>query len=365
MKKFLLIAVVMLLGCAVEVYAQSITVKDADGVPVAYATVTNEQGQLIGATNVNGVLEDTKGNNVLCFSHVAFKPITVNVADLVDGEVTMEETSYTLPDVAVKPKELLYMQTYYRVTYIDEDGPIYYRAGVIDNTYEFANEKVKTKSTNISEAEFGFLKFLLNTIVGGMIEDKCKIHKESTYQHVNSNDGKWAKVSVTPDSTGRKVIRDSESILGYIDEDMKDGTRTTTFDYWLFKKHLEIANEKNEKKKQKKQAELDKEEEEGERSFFEVYRMNEEGYSAISDFLMQQLLVKGVFKRTKKHYILILESFATETAYIDKKEFKQTRKDNEVDKSYEDMLRFEKAHNIPPLAPHLKEQVDKLFEKKK
>lgn len=360
-----MIAIVMLLGCAVDVCAQSITVLDDDGVPVAYVAVTNDQGQLIGATNVNGVLEDIKGNNVLCLSHVAFKPMTVNVADLTDGVVTMEGTSYSLPDVEVKPKELLYMQTYYRVTYIDEDGPIYYRAGVIDNTYEFANQKVNTKSKSISEGGSGLLKFLLNTIAGGVIEDKCKIHKESTYQLVNSNDGKWAGVSVTTDSTGRKVIRDSESILGYIDEDMKDGKRITTFDNWLFKKHLEIAKEKNEKKKQKKQEELDKAEEEEERSFYEVYRMNEEGYSAIGDFVMQQLLVKGVFKRTKKQYILVLESFATETAYIDKKEFKQTRKENEVDKSYEDMLRYEKAHNIPPLAPHLKVQVDKLFEKKK
>lgn len=365
MKKILLFFMLIVMSCAVSVYAQSITVMDKDSVPVAYATVTTEQGMLIGATNVNGVLDDVKGNSVVCLSHVAYKPLTVNVADLIDGVVIMEEGSYSLPNVEVKPKELLYMQTYYRVTYIDDEGPIYYRAGVIDNTYEFANQKVKTKSTNISEGIYGFLKFVLNTLAGGLIEDKCKIHKNSTYQLVTSNQDKWAKVSVAVDSTGRKVIRDSESILGYIDEDLEEGTRTTTFDNWLFKKHLDIAKEKNEKKKEKKQAELEKEEEEEERSFYEVYRMNEEGYSGIGDFVMQQSLVKGVFKRTKKHYILILESFATETAYIDKKEFKQTRKENEVDKTYEDMLRYEKAHGIPPLAPHLKEQVEKLFNKKK
>ena len=365
MRKFFLIAIAILLGCASDVDAQSITVIDTDSVPVAYATVTNEQGQLIGATNVNGILDDTKGNGVLCFSHVAYKPITVNVADLTDGVVIMEEERYTLPSVEVKPKELLYMQTYYRVTYIDEEGPIYYRAGVIDNTYEFANRKVKTKSTNISEGQSGFLKFVLNKIAGGMIEDICKIQKESTYQLVGSNNGKWAKVSVAVDSTGRKVIRDSESILGYVDEDMEEGKRITSFDNWLFRKHLDIAKEKNEKKKQKKQTELDKEQENSERSYYEVYRIDEEGRSTISDFVMMQHLSKGVFKRTKKEYILVLESFATETAYIDKKEFKQTRKDNEVDKSYEDMLRYEKAHNIPPLAPHLKAQVEKLFEKKK
>ena len=364
MRKVLLFLVIMT-GFAIEVCAQSITVKDTDGVPVAYATATTEQGTLIGVTDVNGLLQDTKGNNVLCFSHVAYKPITVNVTDLTNGVVTMEEISYTLPDVAVRPKELLYMQTYYRLTYIDDEGPLYYRAGVIDNTYEFANQKIKTKSKSISKAYTGLLKFLINTIAGRMIENKCKIQKVSTYALVTSNKGKWAKLNVTTDSTGRKVIRDSVSLLGYIDEDKKDGTRTTTFDHWLFKKHQDIAKEKNEKKKQKKEAELAKRQEEEESNYFEVYRMNDEGYSSIGDFVMMQQLSKGVFDRSGKEYILILESYVTETAYIDKKEFKQTRKENDVDKSYEDLLRYEKAHNIPPLPPHLKVQIDKLFEKDK
>jgi hypothetical protein len=364
MRKVLLFLVIMT-GFAIEVCAQSITVKDTDGVPVAYATATTEQGTLIGVTDVNGLLQDTKGNNVLCFSHVAYKPITVNVTDLTNGVVTMEEISYTLPDVAVRPKELLYMQTYYRLTYIDDEGPLYYRAGVIDNTYEFANQKIKTKSKSISKAYTGLLKFLINTIAGRMIENKCKIQKVSTYALVTSNKGKWAKLNVTTDSTGRKVIRDSVSLLGYIDEDKKDGTRTTTFDHWLFKKHQDIAKEKNEKKKQKKEAELAKRQEEEESNYFEVYRMNDEGYSSIGDFVMMQQLSKGTFDRSGKEYILILESYVTETAYIDKKEFNQTRKENDVDKSYEDLLRYEKAHNIPPLPPHLKVQIDKLFEKDK
>ena len=365
MNKILFLILAALMSFAFEVCAQSITVIDNDGVPVAYATVTTEQGTLIGATDVNGLLQDTKGNNVLCFSHVAYKPVTVNVADLTGGVVTMEEISYSLPDVAVKPKELLYMQTYYRLTYIDEEGPIYYRAGVIDNTYELANKKVSTKSRSISEGNSKLLKFLINTIGGRMIENRCKIQKMSTYALVTCNKGKWAKLNITADSTGRKVIRDSVSLLGFIDEDKQDGTRTTAFNYWLFNRHQDIEKEKNEKKKQKKEAELAKKEEEEETSYFEVYRMDEEGRSTIGDFVMMQQLDKGIFDHSKKEYILILESYVTETAYIDKKEFKQRRKDNEVDKSYEDLLRYEKAHNIPPLPSHLRVQIDKLFTKKK
>lgn len=353
-----------MVACALTGYAQTIRVIDKDGDPVPYAAVTTEQGKLVGTTDIDGVFENTTANTVLCLSQVAYKPLTVNLAEVVDGVVTMEEAEYKLPDVVVKPKEMLYVQTYYRNTYIDEEGPLYYRAGIIDNTYEFATGKTNIKEKSISAAESGVLKFALNTIAGGIIKDRCKLHKQSTFQLVNSDEGKWAKVSVTTDSTGRQVISDSISVLGYIDEDREAGTRTVSFNEWLFNKHLEIANEQKEKKKEKKQAELDAQEQNSEHSFFEVYRMDENGHSSIGDFVMQQSIDIGQFKRTKKRYILIIESFATEMAYIDKKEFKQTRKDNDVDKSYDDMLRYEKAHNIPPLAPNLREQMDKLFEKK-
>ena len=365
MKKKLLLFLVIILGLTVEASAQSITVIDTDGVPVAYATATTEQGTLIGVTDVNGLLQDTKGNNVLCFSHDAYKPVTVNVADLTDGMVTMEETSYSLPDVAVRPKELLYVQTYYRLTYIDEEGPLYYRAGIIDNTYEYANQKIKTKSKSISKAYTGLLKFLINTVAGGKIEDRCKIQKMSTYALVTSNKGDWAGLNISTDSTGRKVISDSVSILGYIDEDKQEGTRTTTFNHWLFNRHLDIAKEKNEKKKEKKEAVLAEKQQQKETSYFEVYRMDQDGYSSIGDLVMMQQITKGGSRRSGHEFILILESYVTETAYIDKKEFNQTRKENDVDKSYEDLLRYEKAHNIPPLPSHLRVQIDKLFEEKK
>lgn len=364
MIKFKQILTCLTVACALTGYAQTFRVIDKDGDPVPYAVVTTEQGKLIGTTDINGIFENTTDNKVVCLSQMAYKPLTVNLAEVADGVVTMEDAEFVLPDVNVKPKELLYVQTYYRVTYIDEDGPLYYRAGIIDNTYEFATEKVNIKEKSISAAGSGTLKFLLNSLGGRMIKNRCKLHKLSTYQRINSNEGVWAKVSVASDSTGRQVISDSISVLGFIDEDKAAGTRTVSFDEWLFNKRLEVDGEKNEKKKEKKQAELDEQERNSEHSYFEVYRIDENGNSLISDFVMQQSLDKGEFKRSKKKYILILESFATETAYIDKKEFKQTRKENDVDKSYEDMLRYEKIHNIPPLAPNLREQVDKLFVKK-
>lgn len=363
MRQFKQMLIWLMVACAFNGYAQTIRVIDADGDPVPYAAVTTEQGKLVGTTDINGVFENTTENTVLCLSQVAYKPLSINLAEVVDGVVIMEDADYVLPNVVVKPKELLYMQTYYRITYIDEDGPIYYRAGIVDNTYEFAKQKVNTKEKSISAAESGIAKFLMNMQAGEVIKNRCTLHRQPYYQLITSNEGKWAKVSITSDSTGRQIISDSESVLGFIDEEKENGTRTTSFSGWLFNMHLDIAEEKNEKKKEKKQAELEKEEQETERSFFEVYRMDENGNSSIGDFLMQQSCVTGSLKGSNKKYIQIIEAFATETAYIDKKEFKQVRKDNDVDKSYEDMLRYEKNHNIPPLAPNLKEQIDKLFVK--
>ncbi|MBR6432656.1 MAG: hypothetical protein IKS64_07395, partial [Muribaculaceae bacterium] len=160
-----------MLVSVVSMKAQRFQVIDADGDPVPYVAVTTEQGKLVGTTDIDGFFENTTKNTVLCLSQVAYKPLTVNLAEVVDGVITMEDADYALPDVVVKPKELLYMQTYYRVTYLDEEGPLYYRAGIIDNTYEFAKDKVDIKEKSISSANSGLLKFALNSLAGHLIKD--------------------------------------------------------------------------------------------------------------------------------------------------------------------------------------------------
>ena len=194
-KKLFLTCILITLS-VVSIKAQRFQVIDSDGAPVPYVTVTTAEGKLIGTSDINGVFDNTTENKVVCLSQVAYNPLTVNLAEVVDGVITMEDAVYVLPDVVVKPKELLYVQTYYRVTQIDEDGPVYYRAGIIDNTYERAKDKLSIKEKSISAAESGLLKFTLNTLVGGMIKDLCKLHKQSTYQKVTSNDGKWAHTAI-------------------------------------------------------------------------------------------------------------------------------------------------------------------------
>jgi len=99
------------------------------------------------------------------------------------------------------------------------------------------------------------------------------------------------------------------------------------------------------------------------RTIYQVYRTDYVGNSRVDDFVMSQYTSAGRHKRTGMEYILLEESFATDYAYIDKKEFKQLRNDNKVDKSIEELLRFEKVNKIPPLAPNLQTAIDQLFKK--
>ena len=62
-------------------------------------------------------------------------------------------------------------------------------------------------------------------------------------------------------------------------------------------------------------------------------------------------------------YIILFETFTIGRDYIDKKEFKQTRKENEVEMDINELRRLEQNHHIPPLAPNLKAAVDQLFKK--
>ena len=241
-----------MLVMAVLMQAQKLQVLDTDGNPIAYVCVTNERGSLVGSTDTQGWLEDTKGNDVLVLSHIAFEDTTLRVADIVDGRVVMRDVDFNLPDIEVKPKELAYVQTYYRLIYIDEDGPIYYRGGVIDNTYEFAKEKTQSKTRSLAKGENGLIRFLISTIVGRYIDRLGQIQKESTYQKLlrYHDEGKLSIVEGTP---GRQIVSDTVSVLGYIDTDTVTLQRTTSFDVWAYSDHVK-ATKAAAKGKQTKEA---------------------------------------------------------------------------------------------------------------
>ena len=116
-KKVLIISFLLLLS-AISINAQRIQVIDGEGLPIAFVTATTPDGKFIASSDMDGWFENLGGNATVHLSQIAYKPLTVVMADIVDGKIMLEEASYDLPDVVVKPKDLLYCQTYYRLVYL-------------------------------------------------------------------------------------------------------------------------------------------------------------------------------------------------------------------------------------------------------
>ncbi len=359
MKKMYLLMVLLVMATAAQ--AQRIQVVDVDGLPIGAVCVTNEKGALVGSTDNEGWLADTKGVKRLFFSHVAFKAKEVNMDTIPSMTVVMQDQNFELSELEVKPKELLYVQTYFRCIYVCDEGPIYFRAGVVDNTYELAKKKISAKTRSVSKGMNGFLRFILSTLVGHYIDEWARIDTLTYHKRIMSN-VKKGNLSITEEPSGRLVVSDTISVLGYIDDDLQAGQRTTSFDHWTYKDHKDATEAAAKAAKTGKQPKKKKQDNDN-HGYFELYNIDENGKSRIDDLVMKQILVEGHFERTDQDYILLLETYTIGRDYIDKKEFKQTRKENEVEMDINELRRLEQNHHIPPLAPNLKAAVDELFKK--
>ena len=363
MMKKLLVFSLLLISSVVSLKAQRVQVVDTDGLPIAAVCVTNEKGALVGSTDNDGWLEDAKGVKHLFFSHVAFKAKDVNIDTIPSLCVVMQDANFQLAELEVKPKELLYVQTYYRCIYVCDEGPIYFRAGVVDNTYEIAKKKISAKTRSVSKGMNGFYRFVLSTLVGRFIDEYARIDTVTYYKKIMKHVDK-GNLFITDEPSGRRVISDTISVLGYIDDDLQAGQRITNFDKWAYKDHVDATKAAaKEAKTGKKQKQKEEEYRNENHSSYEVYNIDENGQSRIDDLVMRQILASGHFKRTDQDYIILLEAYTIGRDYIDKKEFKQTRKENEVEMDINELRRLEQNHHIPPLAPNLKAAVDELFKK--
>lgn len=360
MKKIYVLA--LLLVMATGALAQRIQVIDVDGLPIAAVCVTNEKGALVGSTDNDGWLRDAKGNSHLYFSHVAFKAMDVNIDTIPSGTVVMQDANFQLTELEVKPKELLYAQTYYRCVYVCDEGPIYFRAGVVDNTYEFAKQKFSSKTRSVARGKNGLYRFIISTLVGRYIDKWARVDTINNYKRIlrAADEG---KLFLTHEATGRTVVSDTISVLGTIDVDEQADRRTTNFDVWTYDDHIEATKAAAKEAKTGKKQKQKKEDYTASHGYCEIYNIDENGQSRIDDLVMKQILVSGHFEQMDQDFVILLETFTIERDYIDKKEFKQVRKENEVEMDINELRRLEQNYHIPPLAPNLKAAVDQLFKK--
>lgn len=352
----------LLLVVAVAAQAQRIQVVDIDGLPIPAVCVTNEKGALVGTTDNEGWLADAKGVNHLYFSHVAFKAMDVSIDTIPSHTVVMQDANFQLSELEVKPKELLYAQTYYRCIYVCDEGPIYFRAGVVDNTYEFAKQKLSQKTRSVSRGKNGLYRFIISTLVGRYIDKWARIDTLNNYKRILEAADK-GKLFLTQEASGRTVVSDTISVLGFIDVDEQAGKRITNFDIWTYDDHVEATKAAEREAKTGKKQKKKKDKYSVSPGYFEIYNIDENKQSRIDDLVMKQILVTGHFDDLDQDFVILLETFTIGRDYIDKKDFKQTRKDNQVEMDINELRQLEQAHNIPPLAPNLKAAVDELFKK--
>ena len=87
--------------------AQKIQTVDKDGQPIAYASIITEDGTFIGTTDLDGILDDVKGAEVVSITHVAYQPKKVKVGQ--GGRVTLEDADFGLPEITVTKKSHVYV----------------------------------------------------------------------------------------------------------------------------------------------------------------------------------------------------------------------------------------------------------------
>ena len=130
MKRILWMAAVAMMA-VLGAQAQKIEVVDAEGHGIPLVSVLTEDGNLIGTTDLNGVINDVKGAAKVAVTHVAFHPQLVSIASLNNGRITMEALDYELQEIVVKPKPYIYVETYYRAYAFINDSLRFYQAGIL------------------------------------------------------------------------------------------------------------------------------------------------------------------------------------------------------------------------------------------
>ena len=361
MKKILLLCAAAMMA-AVGASAQQLKVTDSEGNAVAYASVMNAKAEYIGITDLDGVLADVKGAAEVIVTHVAFKTknVTLNGKDTV---VVLEDADFDMPEITVEPKPFIYVQTFYRLyIYTSEDGIFYYRAGLTDNTYDPAKKTVKGKTEAASKAESALLKTLFG-MVGVVFNDYSQI-KPKSFEERMMEHGKASKVKFTAGGQAGQTISDYKGVIGSVTDDMADHLRRYSYDsYKLFLHNLEAKGREKDLKRLEKKVERNEKRKNKVESDYFLYRIDDSGHYGPEDFVMSQNMSSWDEEEDgkTKHYIIAMQVFCTDRAYVTKDELKERVKRNKMKMNYQNIRRFEQDHHIPSLPAAVQQKLSEIW----
>lgn len=358
MKKYLYTLAALLL-ITISAKAQKLTVVDNDGNGIHLVTALTEDGNMIGVTDLGGTLLDVKGAAKVLIKHVAYKSKLVDMSALQAGKVTMEDLDYNLAEIVVKPKPLIYVETFYRVYVFAGDSLRYYLAGIMPNAYDVEKKKAKYGSYSQSSGEFGISWGA--TIIGGVVARKFKpgkIHNSGAFGLVKSGKIRdYDFVTLTDEGKGRLKVSNPEGTVGFIETD-KDEIRMTI-------DAAKIQMYRNKALGQDRQLKL-REKKGYNYQYSEIFNLDEDGNATIADFVMT--LNHWESNGSEGRMKLIIETYAIEHAYIDAKDFKGKKK--ELKKKYVAPMKLDAleayatSHGIPALTPTIRRAIEGLKKQK-
>ncbi|MBQ9667044.1 MAG: hypothetical protein IJV33_11340 [Bacteroidaceae bacterium] len=363
-----MIATILIFSGVTSLSAQKLVTVDTEGNPVAYAHVFDENGSIIGTTGMAGEIEGFKGDQTITITHVAFKTKKVYVKGQGDVRVPLEDSDYSLDEIVVKPKDYVYVQTYYRLIYMWDDTLQYCRFGVADNVYDIKKKSVSSNTAHISKAEMGLLKTTLDGLLGRIIDGMGDLPKKKNASNTDLTD---SKLKLKAAGEGRQNIYYGDQVVGNVVDDTKDRLHRITLDEGacrrISKKEKQDAKAAKLEKKGKTPKEKEEYKKNEQNNIYRVYQLGEDGKCGTTDFLMSQWHddYDTYMKSEKKdvHVRLWLESYAIEREYVTKEELKEKKKANKVSLSYSFLQDFERQHNIPALPTKAQEGLQKLFTK--
>ena len=237
MKKLLMMVVVAMMT-AMGAQAQRIQTVDKDGQPIPYASVFTEAGDFIGTTGLDGIINDLQGAEVVTITHVAYMSKTVKVGQ--GGSVTLEDADFDLPEITVTNKPLVYVQTYYRMVFQGENDemPIYfYRAGVLNNSYEKKTKKASADENHFSACNVGIFKTALNTVLNAHIKQMASL-KMGKFENRMKKKYKDIGLSFVSNGPGKQRITDKFGTVGSVTDNQNKGERRYSYDSHQLTQHM-------------------------------------------------------------------------------------------------------------------------------
>jgi hypothetical protein len=345
---------------AASASAQTLKVVDNAGQPVPYASIISDDGDFIGTTDIEGTLSDLKGADIVSITHVAYQAKKVKVGQ--GGVVTLEDADFDLPELTVTKKPLTYVQTYYRILYVDDDpdSPIcFYRAGVLNNSYDNKTLKTSSDEEHLSASNISVFKTMLNTVLGSYIKRLAGLKTDKVESRMKKQ-YKALGLKFTPNGPGKQLITDKYGTVGTVTDNQ--GERRYSFEAHKMRNHL-IQATGSDKKKAKSEKRDDKKKNRKDQDFI-VYNIDDQGNYAPEDHIMSQTATSYDSDKKGYHVNILLQVFTTDRAYVTKDELKQKKKENRTKMTYRNLLDFERSHKIPALSEAFQKRISEVIKAK-